>query len=261
MQPKRVFLSWSGPISQRVASALAEWIPNVLQSVEPFLSSDDIEMGSRWADKVKSELENSTYGIICLTPDNISKPWINFEAGALSSRYGKERVCPLLFGLTETQIEGPLTQFQMSTTEKGKMFKIIEGINSIKDDPDAGWVIKEDQLRKSFEAFWPDLNRSFMQIEQDSSSKGAPTKRSQYELIEEVVGIVREIRGGVGEIHANILRSEERKYKDLILERQRREARDSIVHQSMRNHRLSDEQLEKIMDEALRLNKMKRDSE
>ena len=82
----KVFLSWSGDVSQQVAIALHKWLPYVLQRVKPFLSSSDISAGENWVDLLAEELQNTNYGIICVTPYNIRKPWINFEAGALSGR-------------------------------------------------------------------------------------------------------------------------------------------------------------------------------
>ena len=38
----KVFISWSGERSKKIAKALKKWIKNVIQSVEPFVSSEDI---------------------------------------------------------------------------------------------------------------------------------------------------------------------------------------------------------------------------
>ena len=44
----KIFISWSGEKSRRIALMLREWFPNVLNAVEPFVSSEDIAKGSRW---------------------------------------------------------------------------------------------------------------------------------------------------------------------------------------------------------------------
>lgn len=41
----KVFISWSGSKSQEVAKILKQWIPCVIQSVEPYFSSADIDKG------------------------------------------------------------------------------------------------------------------------------------------------------------------------------------------------------------------------
>ncbi|EMM7467636.1 TIR domain-containing protein [Klebsiella pneumoniae] len=73
-----VFISWSGDTSHRVAKVLRDWIPSVIQAVEPYVSSEDIDKGTRWSSDIATELDKSSYGIICLTKQNIHAPWINF---------------------------------------------------------------------------------------------------------------------------------------------------------------------------------------
>jgi hypothetical protein len=96
----KVFISWSGELSKKLAEEVRMWLPGVLQFVKPYFTPNDIEKGTRWSTEIASELESSNAGIICLTKDNINKPWILFEAGALSKNFGKTNVCTILFNVS-----------------------------------------------------------------------------------------------------------------------------------------------------------------
>lgn len=83
----KVFISWSGELSNRLAEALRQWLPAVLQFVKPYFTPSDIEKGARWGSDILSELSESDIGIICLTKENQNMPWILFEAGAISKNF------------------------------------------------------------------------------------------------------------------------------------------------------------------------------
>ena len=51
------------------------------------------------------ELENSTFGILCVTKDNLYAPWLSFEAGALSKTMDKSFVTQFLFDISEKECE------------------------------------------------------------------------------------------------------------------------------------------------------------
>ena len=113
-----VFISWSGSRSEKVAEALHDWLPSVIQSVHPFMSASDIEKGSRWPRELASHLENAQFGLICLTQDNLEAPWLLFEAGALSKSIEHSKVVPYLYRVSQTQLQGPLAQFQGAFADK-----------------------------------------------------------------------------------------------------------------------------------------------
>src|ERR1017187_9800498 len=104
----RVFISWSGERSQRIANILRSWLPGVLQAVKPYFSPDDIAKGTRWSTEIAKELEASRIGLLVLTSENLDAPWLMFEAGALAKNLERSKVCPILFGLEPTDVTGPL---------------------------------------------------------------------------------------------------------------------------------------------------------
>src|SRR6185295_17387373 len=80
----KVFLSWSGTPSKTVAIAFRDLLKRVIQSSEPWVSDRDIQAGRRWRGDLAEELRETNFGIICVTKDNQSAPWILFESGALA---------------------------------------------------------------------------------------------------------------------------------------------------------------------------------
>jgi hypothetical protein len=151
----KVFLSWSGKLSHEVAVALREWLPCVIQSIKPWVSSEDIEKGTHWNTDIARELKDTLYGIFCITKDNQSAPWVNFEAGAISKMINEVNVSPLLIDIIKSDVRGPLTQFQLTIVEKADVWKLVQSMNS--RAPDGERVVDATLLEKVFDRWWPDL--------------------------------------------------------------------------------------------------------
>lgn len=186
----KVFLSWSGHKSHQVALAFREWLPSVIQSITPYVSSEDIDKGARWSTDIAKELENSSFGILCVTKDNIEAPWLLFEAGALSKMMDKSSVCPFLFDIKMSEINGPILQFQTTIYEKEEVEKLILSLN--KSCGEAG--LKEDLLKKSFEVWWPTLKANLDQITELQDEKASSKKQSKEEIenmLEEILALSR----------------------------------------------------------------------
>src|SRR5258708_34410512 len=94
----KVFLSWSGEQSKLAAKALHDWLPTVIQTVRPYMSAENINKGQRWSVDISKQLEETHFGVICMTPENLKAPWVLFEAAPLSKRRVKARGAPLLDG-------------------------------------------------------------------------------------------------------------------------------------------------------------------
>lgn len=159
----RVFISWSGKRSQKIAEILRDWIGDVLRDVKPFVSSRDIHKGEKWLENITKELDNSSYGVICVTPENVYSAWLLFESGALSKTFGEKssNVCPFLFGVNKSSLTGPLSQFQAAEHSKDDVFGLIKSINARLEIP-----VEDYRLEKDFEVWWPKLEEKIQPIEE-----------------------------------------------------------------------------------------------
>lgn len=183
----KIFISWSGPRSKIVAEALRKWIPRVIQSVKPWISSEDIYAGNRWNQEIAIELEQSKFGIICLTPENMNTPWILFEAGALAKTINETLVCPYLTKLKSSEINGPLTQFQAVEDTKEGTLNLMTSINRALNEN----VLDEQQLEDTFDRWWPDLEETLNNLPE--SEIDLVPERNEKEILDEILERVRSL--------------------------------------------------------------------
>lgn len=185
----KVFLSWSGHKSHQVALIFRDWLPSVIQSITPYVSSEDIDKGARWSTDIAKELEDSSFGILCVTKENLEAPWLLFEAGALSKMMDKGSVCPFLFDLKMAEIkEGPILQFQTTVFEKNDVKKLLLSLN--KACGETG--LKEDLLLKSFDVWWPSLEQSLnKELNEKPEEKSSSKRINKDELLEEILELSR----------------------------------------------------------------------
>ena len=186
----KIFLSWSGHKSHEVAIVLRDWLPSVIQSLTPYVSSEDIDKGARWSTDIAKELEDSTLGILCVTKENIEAPWLHFEAGALSKMMDKSFVCPFIFDLKRSEVKGPILQFQSTIFEKEDVKKLVQTINKACGDS----ALKDDFLLRSFDVWWPALFESLEKIKgitSDVEEKTEPVKNINNEMLEEILELSR----------------------------------------------------------------------
>jgi hypothetical protein len=182
----KVFICWSGERSQAVAQSLRDWMPLVLHFVQPWLSDVDIAAGERWTQSVAKELETTNFGVICLTRENITSPWILFEAGSLAKSFQGSRVIPLLLDLEFSEISGPLAQFQAKKIDKDGINEMMQSINQAEPQP-----IPETRTKELFEALWPKLEKQLSSVPKKAASP--KTTRPQHEVLEELVASVRSL--------------------------------------------------------------------
>ncbi|MEM8808726.1 MAG: TIR domain-containing protein [Cyanobacteria bacterium P01_G01_bin.38] len=152
MPSSKIFISWSGDASRRVAEALRDWLPCIVDCPQLWMSSHDIPEGSRWANELATRLDMCNFGIIILTIENLTSPWIHFESGALSKDLLSGRVIPFLVGIEKSSLTGPLKQFQSLTAERAGTLRLVKAINSILPSPTPDAIFE-----KRYDAFWPEF--------------------------------------------------------------------------------------------------------
>ncbi|HZS03469.1 MAG TPA: toll/interleukin-1 receptor domain-containing protein [Blastocatellia bacterium] len=149
----KIFISWSGPRSQAVATALHDWLRKVIHRLEPWVSASDPDQGAGHQDEIGRHLLEARFGIVCLTPENLDSRWISFEAGAVSTAVGNSQVWTYLLDLTPPQVEGPLSHLNHIRAEKKGTRELIFTINKALHENS----IDEAILSKAFNLYWPQL--------------------------------------------------------------------------------------------------------
>lgn len=131
-----IFISWSG--KKTPSFRMAETLKSVLELVfhsefEIFLSTD-IEKGIVSIQEICENLSKAKIGIICVTKNNVEKPWLNFEAGALMTAvYNKQgKAMPLLLDMNTDQFSNansPLRNLQATELNEADLLMMFNDLN------------------------------------------------------------------------------------------------------------------------------------
>jgi len=188
----KLFLSWSGDKSHKVALVFRDWFPSVIQSLEPYVSSEDIDKGTRWSTDIAKELENSSFGILCVTKENLTAPWLTFEAGALSKTMDKAFVSPFLFDIKRSEVDGPILQFQSTIFNKDDVFKLVKTLNKASGEDQ----LNDAMLEKAFKVWWPTLEEELSKLtelkdEVDTEKENNSSSSESSEILEEILDLSR----------------------------------------------------------------------
>lgn len=151
----KVFVSWSGELSKEIAEILRINIQALLQEIDVFFSPYDIAKGDNWDRVISENLNDCRHGIICLTKDNISAPWINFEAGALAKSLDS-KVTALMINIQPSDIQGPLSRYQATALVKDDFWKLLNSLNKDLTKP-----VPDTYIKVLFDAVWPKMNEAF----------------------------------------------------------------------------------------------------
>ncbi|MFE7489597.1 hypothetical protein [Kitasatospora sp. NPDC057541] len=200
-------MSWSGDRSKRAAETLWSWLPDVLQYINPWISSLDISAGSRGVREITDELSETNFGIICTTPENQTSTWVNFEAGALSKQVEGGYVVPFLIGMKVTDLISPLSQFQaVAGDSKSDVQKLLFDIN----DASGELAIPRERLERAFRRSWVEFEENIRDINALPSRDAisSTVERSEADMTEEILLIARQLDHRMAEIERCALRAD-----------------------------------------------------
>jgi TIR domain len=198
---KKVFISWSGELSKQLAGGIRQWLPQVLQFTEPYFTPDDVQKGALWDSVMAKELELASFCIIALTRESLNSLWIMFEAGAISNKLDKGRVCPIVFDLKPTEIEGPLSRFQAVRFNQEEILLLIKSINKAAGEDG---IRDEQRIINSFNMWWPELDKAVNKILDQVVPKTTVELRSERDLLEEQLLLMRTFRSKQDEMQKSI---------------------------------------------------------
>ena len=158
------------------------------------MSKYDIHKGTRFLEEIDNALQYCKAGIVCLTPENSHSVWVAFEAGALASRMETSKlVIPLLSRMRPAELHGPLSMFQTCQLTKEDMLQLVRNLNDLNSEED---IIVENRLEATFDGVWPTFEAQIPEIEKRQTFRGMtiPARKSETELIEEVLDVSKSIR-------------------------------------------------------------------
>ena len=181
----RVFISWSKEPSRSIAAALGSWLGGLVQAVDPWVSDEEIASGKRWRDEIATVLNDTDFGIICLTRANQHNPWLMFEAGALAKHLAAARVIPLYIDLDAAEVTGPLADWQGRRLDREGMARVVHDINAATPKP-----VAKDSLQRLFDRMWEDFESEVATAKEKAPEAQRPP-RSQQAMLEEVVERLR----------------------------------------------------------------------
>jgi tetratricopeptide (TPR) repeat protein len=187
-----VFISWSGTRSRSFALVIHDWLQSVVQAASPWMSDRDIGAGERWNEQIARRLRETEFGLICLTPSNLTAPWLLFEAGALAKTVDTARVVPVLLGVRKAELKFPLAQFQAVIADREGLFTAASAINETVGDR----KLTLTTLGNIFNAMWPELERKIDALPPDDV-RATGEARSDRDILEELNNTVRSLHRSI----------------------------------------------------------------
>lgn len=191
----KVFLSWSGNQSKAVAQAFNDWLPTIINAIDPWLSSESLSKGIPWISGIKSALaESNGVGLFFLTSEAISSPWMLFEAGSISA-LGHERVCTVFVDVLPESLKPPFSLFQGTKLERDDVEKLVSQLNFLTPTP-----LSTKALKASFDRGWRELESDLIKAREIKAHSTQPGKITTEKYLIDIRQAVSRIESRLGSL-------------------------------------------------------------
>jgi hypothetical protein len=188
----QTFISFSGPLSKEVGKLIHQLIDEVCPVTSPWISDIDVEQGENWFNDIAERINNTDRGIVVITKQNLSSPWIWWEAGALAGRTGFANVDAVLVDADFRDLSGsPLSAYQATTiNDRERVCRLITQLNNASPSPR-----KVQTLQGLFGKLWPQFESSVADLvaKNPQASESRPPKESDAQA--EMTALMRELIG------------------------------------------------------------------
>lgn len=175
---KQGFISWSGDESRKIAEQLQKLFGHVLAAPQMFVASKDLKAGEVWFTEIAHRLDACDVGVIVVTPQNVTKPWLHFESGAIAKRVGRSAAIPLLCGVSTGDLSGtPLAQLQAITTTETDVRELCNRLNELLE-----LGLPDSHLSEAFPVWWGMLSAGIDNPDLWKGTKKGPHTPSTSDL-------------------------------------------------------------------------------
>jgi hypothetical protein len=130
-QKLKIFISWSGTLSENVAKVWHGLIKECFDNSTPFMSQYDIGLGTRGLNTIANELKGTVFGLVIVTRANQDSQWLHYESGALTKDFDNPRtkLIPVLVDFESPGgLSGPLSAFQATLLNYDSVVMILTEI-------------------------------------------------------------------------------------------------------------------------------------
>lgn len=159
----KVFLNWSGEESRRIASLLRDWLPEVINALEPWLAADSFGRENRWLEVNAGPFSEAGMIVACVTTANAGEDWKSLDPSKFELSIAESApllVLLLVAGVDAASLRNVPDGASVIRLDRSGLKLLAEKLNSLADQP-----TDYDVLGRRFEGLWPRLEQCLPTIE------------------------------------------------------------------------------------------------